>query len=62
METSYPSINYYRPAKTPYKDLLPSYKFLWTTIKPFLLATHHPILYSMADISKQVSKGQKKWR
>ena len=48
METPYPSANRYGPANRFYRPYKTS-------------ATRH-VLHSMADISKQVSEGQKKWR
>ena len=62
METPHPSINLYGPVNClygPLQDL---------TETPTLLQTVTDInhlygtLYSIADISKQVSEGQKKWR
>ena len=66
METPYPSITHYGPIKTSYGDLLPSCELLRTR-QPLLRTPqdlYHPLrttLYNMADISKQVNKGQKKW-
>jgi len=62
METPYPFANYYGPVKTPYGDLLPSYKPLRPVNRFYgpLQELFRPLrttLYSMADISKQVSEG-----
>ena len=67
METSYPSIDHYGPIKTPYGHPYPPMN-RYGPINQFytplqdLSRPLRTILYSIADISKQVNKGQKKWR
>jgi len=61
-ETSYPSINYYGPVKTPYGYPYPSTNRHGPINRFYgpLQDLFHPlrtILYSIADISKQVNKG-----
>ena len=67
MEHPYPSINRYGPVNYLYGPLRGPPTPLQTTtdpptaftdpIRPLPPATHYTILYSIADISKQVSKG-----
>jgi hypothetical protein len=73
METPHPFISHYRPINHlygPLQDLIETpypptncygYQLpLWTTIRPLPPAIHYTTLHSMADISKQINKSQKK--
>ena len=50
-ETPYPSANHYRYQPP-----------LQTTARPLPPTMYYTTLYSMADLRKQVNKGQEKWR